>query len=63
MRSLSVVHPLHLERVLVGEQRQDVVDPAAPLGLAHPDTDLLVDEAIINGTTWPPKPEGGTPGC
>jgi len=62
-RSLSVVQPLHLKRVLVGEQRQDVLDPAAHLDLAYPDTDLLVDEAITNGTTWSPKPKGGTPGC
>jgi hypothetical protein len=62
-RSLSVVHSLHLKRVLVDEQRQDVLNPAAHLGLAHPDTDLLVDGAITNGTTWSPKPEGGTLGC
>ncbi len=31
------------QRVIVGEQRQDVVDPALDVGLTHPELDLLVE--------------------
>ena len=35
---------LHAERVVVGEQRHDVVHPFLDVGLAHPQLDLLVEK-------------------